>query len=33
MPYSRRKGYNTLKDWDFTIKIKDNDKIIYEKKT
>ena len=26
------KGDNTLKDWDFTIKIKDDDKIIYEKK-
>ena len=25
------KGNNTLKDWVFTIKIKDNDKIIYEK--
>ena len=26
------KGNNTLKDWDFTIRIKDNDKIILEKK-
>ena len=25
------KGNNTLKDWDFKIRIKDNDKIIYEK--